>query len=67
MDILLIGIFIIQREVQLQIFRRQINGAETSSELIVCINALVVEVVLEETSLVFVEESVENANCEEIR
>ena len=53
----LIGIFIIQREVQLQIFRRQINGAETSSELIVCINALVVEVVLEETSLVFVEES----------
>ena len=37
--------------------RLVVNGKETSSELIVCINALVVEVVLEETSLVFVEES----------
>lgn len=53
----LVGIFIIQCQVQFEVFRRQVDGTETTSELIVRIDALVVEAVLEEASLVFVEEA----------
>lgn len=53
----LIGIFIIHRQVQFQVVCRQVDSAETTSEFIVRIDALVVEAVLEEASLVLVEEA----------
>ena len=52
----LVGVFIVQGEVQLQVLVGQVDGTETASELVVFVHAFVQVRVLEETSLVLVEE-----------
>ena len=53
----LVGILIIQGKVQFQVFLRQINGTYPSSEFVVRINALAGQAVLEEPSVVLIEQS----------
>ena len=53
----LVGVFIVQGEVQLQVLAGQVDGTNTASELVVLVHPLIVQRhVLEETSLVLIEE-----------
>ena len=52
----LVGIFIVQSEIQLQVLLGQVDGTEAAAEFVVLVHALVQVRVLEEASLVFVEE-----------
>ena len=53
----LIGVFVVKGEVQFQVFRRQIDSADASSEFVIGVNAFAVVTVFEEPSIVLVKES----------